>query len=536
MIYIFYTNNYDINSGGNSLNFMLCDYLYNNLNLNNFYIAPYFCRGDGLIDKEYIRVNNLNENDFIFDIHGRSIFLIENLKDSYFNKDNYNFPEKYKKFLVTKEILLKKDNVAIYSEAITGNPLQQKFVWRWILYFPSPGLPVDPYFPWGKNDKFVYWAKSYYKNKDLFYRNINTCKLYKSNHYPNEEDILYLKYLFIHDKVDLNYSNKNLNRSGSCHLIRKADINYNRTFGNNWNDNTFYNKNYPFMKPKSPIYIHPDDSVCIDSYELNDLINIFQQKEYLYCYDLYTFHNCLALLYGCKVIMCPPEGNLTKEEWHCGDKCYLDYMAWGNSKEELEKAEIALKDVNYGEILKECQNNFLDDFIDVYNELEIYYCNIHNKIYTETVEYYLCFGNNFKTLEYKDISYSKLYSANFWEIEVEFIVFLHNIDYANIFDMNFNRVNCGPRLELNNNNLSLIIGNEQILHGYDLDNNIELNKLYNLKLILESNKLTISLNNNITVHNLYITPNYFDNIVIGKGFSEERYFKGLIKLFKVTIY
>ena len=54
MIYIFYTNNYNINSGGNLLNFLLCDYLYNNLNLKNFYIAPYFCRGDGLIDKEYI--------------------------------------------------------------------------------------------------------------------------------------------------------------------------------------------------------------------------------------------------------------------------------------------------------------------------------------------------------------------------------------------------------------------------------------------------------------------------------------------------
>ena len=536
MIYIFYTNNYNINSGGNSLNFIFCDYLYNNLSLNNFYIAPYFCRGDGIIDKEYIRINNLNENDFGLDIHNRTILLVEKLQDSYYNKDNYNFPEKYKKFLVTKEILLKKDNVAVYSEGILGNPLQQKYVWRWILYFLTPGLPVCPYFPWGKNDKFVYWCKPYYKNKDRFYRNINTSNLYKSDYYPNEENILYLKNLFIHDNIDLNYSNKNLNRTGSCYLIRKADINYNRTFGNNWNDGINYSKDHPFMKPKSPIYIHPNDSICIDSYSLEQLINIFKEKEYLYCYDLYTFHNCLALLYGCKVIMCLPEGKLTKEDWHCGDKCYLDYVAWGNSKKELEKAEDSLKNINYGDILKECQNNFLEEFKDVYNQLEVYYNNIKNKHYTEIVENYLCFGNNFQTLDYKDISYTKLYSSNFWEIEIEFIIFLHNNNYSNIFDMNFNRVNCGPRLEYNNDKLSLIIGNEKILNGFTFNEDIELNKLYNLKLILESNKLTANLNNNITIHDIFITPNYFDNIVIGKGFNEDRYFKGLIKLFKITIY
>jgi len=535
MIYIFYTNNFDINSGGNSLYFMFCEYLYNNININNFYIAPYFCRGDGVIDKEYIQIKNLNLQDFDFDIHGRTLNLIENLPDSYFDKNNYNFPDKYKKFLVTKEILYKKNNVAIYSEGILGNPLQQKFVWRWILFFPTPGLPVCPYFPWGKNDKFIFWNESYYKNKDLYYRSLNDNQLLKTEYYPPENNILYLKYLFIHDKIDLNYCNQNLNRSGSCYLIRKADINYNRTFGNNWNDGINYNNNYPLSKPKPPIYIHPIDSVCIDSFNLEQLIDIFKIKEYLYCYDLYTFHNCIALLYGCKVIMCIPAGELTKNDWHCNQECYLDYVSWGDSKEELDKAENALKNNNYGNIIKKCQDTFLDDFIKIYNELESYYNNIQKNYYSKFIENYLCDGYNYKNIVNKDESYKKFYSSNFWEIEIEFIIYDNNIEYSNIFDMNFNRINYGPRLEYDNNNLSLIIGNYNIFKGILIDNNIKLNILNKLIIILESNKLTINYNNKISSYNIFITPNYFENIVIGKGFNEERYFKGLIKFFKFRI-
>jgi hypothetical protein len=233
--------------------------------------------------------------------------------------------------------------------------------------------------------------------------------------------------------------------------------------------------------------------------------------------------------------MCKPNGFLTKEDWHCNEECYLDYVSWGNSKEELDKTDEALKNINYGDILKECQNSFLENFKDVYNKLESYYCNIKNSYYCQSIKNYLCDGTNFKSLSNKDESYTNLYSSNFWEIEIEFMIYDNNIEHSNIFDMNFNRINYGPRLEYNNYNLGLVLGNFNVFKGINIDDNIKLHTLYKLKINLESNKLIINYNNKISTHNIYITPNYFDNIVIGKGFNEERYFKGFIKLFKFTI-
>jgi hypothetical protein len=538
MNYIFYTHHFDENSGGSSLFFKFCDYIRNNLGHDNFYIAPIFCRGDGMIDRNFVKNNNLNENDFVFDIHGNSMFFFDYLPDSYFNKENYNWPENYKKLLITREILNYKNNVAVYSEGILGNPLQQKFVMRWILYFTTPGLPVYPYSPWGKKDKFVFWNKAYFKNKDTFYRTIQDGCITTSDYYPKEEDILYLKYLFIHDILDLNYKNdKNISRNGSCYLIRKADPNYNRTFSTNWNDGEYYNKNHPFMKPKPPIYIHPTDSICIDSYGLKELIEIFKTSDFFYCYDLYTFHNCIALLYGCKVIMCIPEGKLSKEEWHCGDECYLDYVAWGDSKEELDKASESLKNINYGDIIKNIQNKFVHEFNEVYKNLELYYANVQNEVFDKTLTNIFCGGNNFKGIDCNtSTDYTKKLSNDFWEIEIDFIIGQDNVSYANIFDMNFNNTNFGPRLEYNDSCLCLLIGNSQLFKAIILDDNIVEGELYNLKLKFESKTLLIQFNNIFTKHHVYISPSYFDNIVLGKGFNDERYFKGFIQKFRVIIY
>jgi hypothetical protein len=537
--YIFYAHNFDKNSGGSSVFFLFCDYLKKN-GYNNFYIAPLFCRGDGIIDRNFIKIKNLQECNFEFDIHGRTIYPIENLSDDYFNKENYNWPDEYKIFLVSREILNRKNNVAIYSEGMLGNPLQQKYCIRWILYFPTPGLPVCPYFPWGKKDKFIFWTKSYFKNKDEFYRGLNDGLMRKTDYYPQEDDILYLQYLFIHKNIDLDTKKYiNNNRNGSCYLIRKADINYNRTFGKNWNDGDFFSPNHPFMKPKPPVFIHPSDSVCIDSYGLDDLINIFKEKEYFYCYDLYTFHNCIALLYGCKVIMCIPEGELTKEDWHCGDECYLDYVSWGNSKEELKKSEEALKRINYGDIINKIQNNFLNEFNNVYSELDEYFNNIKNNTTSKIIENLECCGNNFSEIKkeeiYNDKDYTQKYSSNFWEIEIDFIIHPDNKPYANLFDCNFNIINYGPRLEYNDNTLALIIGNHGFHKGIIISNNVKENTNYNLKLKLESNSLEINFNNNLTKHNIFILSNSFDYLVLGKGFNNERYFKGIINKFIVTI-
>jgi hypothetical protein len=536
MNYIIYTYNFDQNSGGSSVFFKLVS----EINKDNFFIAPIFCRGDALIDLNFVENNNLDKHKYDFDIHNRTLFLIEDLPDSYFDPNNYNWPEEYKKFLIKKDILLTRNNVAIYGEGFIGNPLQQKFIWRWVMYFPTPGLPCDPYFPWSKNDKFIYWNKSYFNNKDLYYGGINNGLIYESDYYPPENNILYFQYLFIHKNIDLDFKNINNNREGSCYLIRKADINYNRTFQQNWNFGKEYNENHPNCKPKPPIFIHPPDSICIDSYGLDDLIKIFQEKKYFYCYDLFTFHNCIALLYGCEVIMGIPDCNITKEQWHSGEELYLDYVAWGNSDTQLITAKNELSKINYGDVLKKQQKYSRDNFHNIYNELEKYYENIKNNYYTKSFNDLSFDGNNYISFLINDEKYNKNYvknySSNFWKIELDFIIYENNVQYANLFDFNYNKINYGPRLEYNEKCLNLIMGNYNFFKGILIDNNTQINILYNLIIELESNKLTITFNGIQNIYNLFILPNYFTKIVIGKGFNDERYFKGLIQKFELTIY
>jgi hypothetical protein len=548
MNYIFYTHNFNINSGGSSFMFKLCLDLQNNLS-NNYFIAPIFCDGDGLIR------HDINTE---FDNHGRTIMPIENINDNYFNKTLYNWDDKYKNLLITKEILLTKNNIAIYGEGIVGNPLQQKYVIRWICYFPTPGLPIDPNYSWGKNDKFLFWGESYYNNIDKHYRTINEGILKDSLHYPDKDDILFFRYLFIHDTVELNTQKfKNNIRSGSCYLIRKADINYNRTFNNNWNDGYQYNNNCPFMKPKPPVYIHPSDSINIDNYQIEELINIFQQTEYLYCYDLYTFHNCLALLYGCNVIMCIPQGKITKEGWHCNDKCYLDYVSWGNSSKELIKAKKNLENINYSDIIKELLEETNEQKIIIFNKINEYFLSIKDIfILIESNEQLICDGKTYKKIDFIYENYYKKYTCNYvfyhWEISCSFIIHNNDNDYSNLFDLNYNintdgniGPNIGPRIELDKCNLGIILGNDYQMKGYSITNNIKLNTNYQLIIEYKCNKLITKLINTdiiemsdeiINNYDIINVPHNFSNIIVGKGFCEERYFNGIIHNIKINIY
>jgi hypothetical protein len=97
----------------------------------------------------------------------------------------------------------------------------------------------------------------------------------------------------------------------------------------------------------------------------------------------------------------------------------------------------------------------------------------------------------------------------------------------------------GPRFEYNNGTLSIIMGNEWgDFKGFIINNNILININYKLYINYLSNNLIIkliSLDDNNEVSNLkyYIIykPTYFQDLVIGEGFNEERYFKGEISDF-----
>jgi hypothetical protein len=150
------------------------------------------------------------------------------------------------------------NTVVIYGETISGNPLNAKYVIRWIL---APlGLCSD-------NNIYKSWG-----DKDLvYYFNAET----KFTENPDKIDNIYklLNILYINPLA----KNNNIGlRKGYCHTFRKSR----------------YHKNLQL--------VHPPNSFELKS-ELSQLemISIFNKFKYFISYDPLTFISILAALCGC---------------------------------------------------------------------------------------------------------------------------------------------------------------------------------------------------------------------------------------------
>lgn len=157
--------------------------------------------------------------------------------------------------------------VVIYPEIVEGNPLKAKCVVRWMLCDLGVWVNSDIYKTWGANDLIFHYATF---NKRYDERLV---------------DILYSLW------IDPRVQNKNLPRSGSCYLYKKAF--------------SFHKKIY---------FKHPMDAVMIDTCSFEEIIEIFNTKEYFYCYDPYTYYDVIAALCGCIPIVYPIE-DVTKSDW-----------------------------------------------------------------------------------------------------------------------------------------------------------------------------------------------------------------------------
>lgn len=206
------------------------------------------------------------------------------------------------------------ESIVIYPEVVVGNPLNAKRVIRWILCDLGKNCSPHIYKTWDKTD-IVYYYSSYNSN--------------------NHKNLKYLYSLYINPDFGVINTGE---RSGSVYLIRKA--------------NKFH---------KNISKIHSSDAQLLpDHLSHNELIRIFNNVKYLFCYDPYTWVAFIAALCGCIPIVYPIEG-VSKKEWmhtlYC--KTYLENI----NKDCLYGVAYGLSDVKYAidtiQLVKEEQSNLV---------------------------------------------------------------------------------------------------------------------------------------------------------------------------------
>jgi hypothetical protein len=121
-------------------------------------------------------------------------------------------------------------------------------------------------------------------------------------------------------------------------------------------------------------------------------------------------------------------------------------------------------------------------------------------------------------------------------IEIIFEINNLNFNYNNIFDLNISKLNKGPRLEIDNNlKLSIIYNfsdnnDPNKLHGYELCNNLKINKKYCLKIFFCNNPYSFKVifNNETKYYNIININNdknlNTNDICIAGGFDNTRNF------------
>ena len=231
------------------------------------------------------------------------LFIINNIKyDNIFCTDFANIEE------------INNNYIVIYPEIISGNPLNVKNVIRWILLSLGIEMPSNHYKNWGKDDLVYFWEGS--KNM----------KKYKQLCCPWINPI---------------FKNKNLERTKTCYLIKKGRFNLSRRD------------------------VHPSDSICIDNLSLEEIVQIFNESTYFYCYDVKSAFATFSVICGCIVVLFP-ENNVSKENYYKNTMYYINNeiynygIAYGNTEEEIEFARNTI-------------NTAENKFIELYNS---YYSSV----------------------------------------------------------------------------------------------------------------------------------------------------------------
>lgn len=158
-----------------------------------------------------------------------------------------------------------KDAIVVYPEIVNGNPLLASKIVRWFLHKPGFHTGTVNY---GSNELYFFYNEAFNDES------INPVK-------DSKLSILDLK----REIYKITNSGK---RSGTCYMIRKGR--------------------------DRPLIHDLHDSIKVDGMSHESLARIFNEREFFYCYDLYTLYSVYAAMCGCKSIVVPMDG-LSAQQW-----------------------------------------------------------------------------------------------------------------------------------------------------------------------------------------------------------------------------
>jgi hypothetical protein len=159
----------------------------------------------------------------------------------------------------------KKNSIIVYPEIISGNPLREKKVVRWLLHKPGFHTGLIRYDP----EDLVFYFQDAFNEHSLDLK-------------------IGGKLQVVYPRTDIYRKTNFGERRGTCYLLRKG---------------------------KGRKILHDlNNSLLIDDLSHEQIAKIFNQTERLISYDMYSLYSQYAAICGCISIVVPEEG-VDKENW-----------------------------------------------------------------------------------------------------------------------------------------------------------------------------------------------------------------------------
>ena len=180
------------------------------------------------------------------------------------------FQNQFTDQFVRRQDTSQEETIAIYPETIRGNPLNVKYVVRWILLELGMETPIDiARTTWGPNNLVYHW-EPIVSRKQLTMPWINPVLL------PDDKNII---------PID--------ERTKTCFIFKKAFL---------------------YIPDINRVKFHPDDSISMDGKLPEDVTPYLKECRHFYTYDVYTAFIYFAVMNGCVSIVLP-HPDKTEEEY-----------------------------------------------------------------------------------------------------------------------------------------------------------------------------------------------------------------------------